>query len=123
VEGIAAILLEVVDIDDPVEVGAETGYEILITNQGTDFATNIQIKLDVPEGMEITGVKGPTEGTIQDRTVFFASLPKLAPRADAIYRVKVKGLKAGDFRVSVQAQSDTLKSPVNEEESTKVYQD
>ena len=44
VEGIAAILLEVVDIDDPVEVGAETGYEILITNQGTDFATNIQIK-------------------------------------------------------------------------------
>ena len=123
VEGIAAILLEVVDIDDPVEVGTETGYEILVTNQGTDFATGIKIKLDVPEGMEITGVKGPTEGTIEDRTVYFAPLAKLAPRADAIYRVKIKGLKSGDFRVSVQAQSETLTSPVVEQESTKVYQD
>ena len=73
--------------------------------------------------MEITGVKGPTEGTIEDRTVVFAPLPKLAPRADAIYRVKIRGLKPGDFRVSVHAQSDTLKSPVTEQESTKVYQD
>lgn len=123
VEGIAAILLEVVDIDDPVEVGTDTGYEILITNQGTDFATNVQVKLDVPDGMEITGIKGPSKGTIKDRTVQFAPLPKLAPRADAIYRVKIRGTKPGDFRVSVQAQSDTLKSPVIEQESTKVYQD
>jgi hypothetical protein len=123
VEGIAAILLEVVDIDDPVEVDTETGYEILVTNQGTDFATGIKIKLDVPEGMEITGFKGPTEGTIQDRTVYFAPLPKLAPRADAIYRVKIKGLQAGDFRVTVQAEAETLDSPVIEQESTKVYQD
>ena len=123
VEGIAAILLEVVDIDDPVEVGTETGYEILITNQGTDFATNVQIKLDVPEGMEITGFKGPSEGKILDRTVTFAPLPKLAPRADAIYRVKIRGTKPGDFRVSVHAQSDSLTSPVIEQESTKVYQD
>ncbi len=123
VEGIAALLLEVVDIDDPVEVGAETGYEILITNQGTDFATNIQLKLDVPDGMEILGVKGPTEGTIEERTVVFAPLAKLAPRADAIYRVRIRGQKPGDFRVTVHAQSDTLKSPVIEQESTKVYQD
>ncbi len=123
VEGIAAILLEVVDIDDPVEVGADTGYEILVTNQGTDFATNIQINLEVPDGMEITGVKGPTAGTIEDGKVVFAPLAKLAPRADAIYRVKIRGLKAGDFRVTVHAKSDTLTSQVTEQESTKVYQD
>ncbi len=123
VEGIAAILLEVVDIDDPVEVGAETGYEILITNQGTDFATNVRMKLEVPEGMEITGIKGPSQGVVKDRVVTFASIPRLAPRADAIYRVKIRGVKPGDFRVSVEAQSDTLKTPVIEQESTKVYQD
>ncbi|WP_166819764.1 COG1361 family protein [Thalassoroseus pseudoceratinae] len=123
VEGIAAILLEVVDIDDPVEVGAETAYEILITNQGTDYATNVQIKLDVPDGMEITNSRGPTKATVKGQTVFFGALPKLAPRADAIYRVNIKGTKPGDFRVSVQAQSDTLRSPVVEQESTKVYQD
>ena len=123
VEGIAAILLEVVDIDDPVEVGAETAYEILITNQGTDYATNVQIKLDVPEGMEITNSRGPTKATVKGQTVFFGALPKLAPRADAIYRVNIKGTQPGDFRVSVEAKSDTLRSPVIEQESTKVYKD
>jgi len=106
-----------------VEVGTETGYEILVTNQGTDFAKNVQINLDVPDGMEITGVKGPTKGTIKGRKVTFGTLPKLAPRADAIYRVKIKGSKPGDFRIAVQARSDTLESTVTEQESTKVYQD
>ena len=45
VEGIDAILLEVVDVDDPVEVGAETYYEILVTNQGTEFANQLLLGL------------------------------------------------------------------------------
>lgn len=123
VEGIAAILLEVVDVDDPVEVGAETAYEVLVTNQGTDFAKNVSIEVHIPEGLTVTGVKGPTLGEVKNGKIAFKPLQKLAPRADAIYRVKVKGTKAGDFRVSVKAQSDTLDSPVTEQESTKVYQD
>ena len=123
VEGIAAILLEVVDVDDPVEVGSETTYEVLLTNQGTEFATNVRIQALAPEGVEIIRGKGPTGGAIQDRTITFAPLPKLAPRADAIYRIKVRGLTSGDFRFEVQAIADTLVSPVTELESTKIYQD
>jgi uncharacterized repeat protein (TIGR01451 family) len=123
VEGIAAILLEVIDLDDPVEVGAETAYEVLVTNQGTDFATDVRVRLDVPEGMVVTGVKGPTAGVVENGTVIFEPVPRLAPRADAIYRIAIRGQKPGDFRVSVQVQSDTLRSPVTEDESTKVYQD
>ena len=123
VEGIAAILLEVVDVDDPVEVGNETMYEVLVTNQGTEFATNVSIHAIVPEGIEIIGGQGPSEGTIQDGTISFAPLAKLAPRADAIYRVKIRGHASGDFRIEVQAMADTLESPVTELESTKIYQD
>lgn len=123
VEGIAAILLEVVDVDDPVEVGTDTFYEILITNQGTNFATNVQIIGEAPEGIAILGGKGPTNGRIEGQTIRFAPLPRLAPRADAIYRVMVRGGKAGDFRMKVQATADTLDEPVMELESTKVYQD
>ena len=123
IEGIAAILLEVVDVADPIEVGAETLYEVLVTNQGTDFAENVQIVTKVPEGMEITGAKGPVQGAIEGRTVTFAALPKLAPQADAIYRIQVRGLATGDLRVEVQATADSLESPVIELESTKVYAD
>ena len=123
VEGIAAILLEVVDVDDPVKVGAETYYEILITNQGTEFAKNVTISATVPDGIAILGSKGPSDGKITGQTITFKTLPKLAPRADAIYPIKVRTSKPGDLRIEVEASADSLKMPVKELESTKVYQD
>jgi hypothetical protein len=123
VDGIAAILLEVVDVEDPVEVGAMTRYEILVTNQGTEFATNIKIAAKVPDGVQILDSKGPSEGRIVDNTITFAPLAKLAPRADAIYRIKVRMLKAGDIRIEATAMADSLDAPVKELESTKVYKD
>jgi len=123
VDGIAAILLEVVDVDDPIEVGAITYYEILVTNQGTEFATNIKIEAKVPEGVELLDSKGPSAGKIDGHTITFAPLAKLAPRADAIYRFKVRMLKAGDVRIQATAMADSLDSPVKELEATKVYKD
>ena len=123
VAGIAAILLEVVDVDDPVEVGAETMYEILVTNQGTEFAKGIRIHAKVPTDMVITDSTGPTAGHIDGTKIEFDSLARLAPRADAIYRIKVKGNSPGDFRIEVEATAETLASPVTELESTKIYQD
>ena len=123
VDGIAAILLEVVDVDDPIEVGAETSYEILVTNQGTEFAKNIRISAIVPDGIKLMGSTGPSKGVIKGRTITFDALPKLAPRADAIYRIKVRTDKAGDLRIEARATSDSLRAPVTELESTKVYQD
>lgn len=35
VEGLPALLMELVDVDDPVEVGKTTSYEIRVTNTGT----------------------------------------------------------------------------------------
>lgn len=123
VDGIAAILLEVVDVDDPVEVGAITYYEILVTNQGTEFAKNIRITADVPEGIKLLGATGPSKGVIKGQTITFDALPKLAPRADAIYRIKVRMQKAGDLRIEAKATSASLRAPVTELESTKVYRD
>lgn len=123
VDGIAAILLEVVDVDDPIEVGAVTYYEILVTNQGTEFAKNIRITAKMPEGITLLGAKGPSKGVINGRTITFEPLEKLAPRADAIYRIKVRTDKVGDLRIEAQAMSDALTAPVKELESTRVYQD
>ena len=53
----------------------------------------------------------------------FEPLPKLAPRADAIYRVNVRGLAPGDVRFRARIKADGLTDPVLREESTKVYGD
>jgi uncharacterized repeat protein (TIGR01451 family) len=121
VEGIPALLLEVVDLDDPVEVGAETTYEIRVLNQGTGTCTNVQIQATVPDGMDAIGSEGPSAHRQQGKQIVFAPVPKLAARADALYRVKVRARKEGDWRFKVHMTCDQLQRPVYEEESTNVY--
>jgi uncharacterized repeat protein (TIGR01451 family) len=123
VEGIPALLLEVVDSEDPIEVGAETIYEIRVQNQGTSASTSIQIIATVPKGMAARGASGPTPHRLEGTQVIFEPLGRLAPRADALYRVRVVGQEAGDLRFKVQLTADHLSQPVVEEESTRVYRD
>ena len=122
VVGIAAILLEVVDVMDPVAVGNNETYEITVTNQGSTDDKNIQIVCIVPGEMEYVSSQGPTTATVDGQTVKFAPIGSLAPKDRAVYKVTTKGVKAGDVRFKVEMTSDMLRTPVNETESTNVYQ-
>ncbi|MBV9122038.1 MAG: DUF11 domain-containing protein, partial [Planctomycetes bacterium] len=122
-EGMAALMLEVTDLEDPIEVGAETTYEIRVLNQGTAPSTGSQLIATVPAGMIVKSATGPTAYRIQGQQVIFEPLPKLAARADVVFRVRVQGQQPGDLRFKVQLTSDQLRLPVYEEESTRVYSD
>jgi uncharacterized repeat protein (TIGR01451 family) len=125
VEGLSALLMELVDLDDPVEVGADTAYEIRVTNTGTKTETNLQLVCVIPDKMEFRGAQGAANCRFQlrGRELTFEPLPKLAPRADAIFRVNVRGMAPGDLRFRARITADGLTEPVLKEESTKVYGD
>ena len=116
-----AILLEVVDLDDPVEVGNQTTYEIKVVNQGSAVGTNIGITCTLPTEMQYITSGGPTEGRLDGNTLRFAPLPSLAPQASATFRVTVRGASAGDVRFKVSMISDQITAPVEETESTNIY--
>jgi uncharacterized repeat protein (TIGR01451 family) len=122
VDGVPALLMEVVDLDDPVEVGAEATYEIRVFNQGSNPCTGLTILATVPAGMKPESGTGPAPYRVQGQQLIFEPA-KLAPRADALYRVRVKCLKAGEWRFKVQMSCDQLTLPVCEEESTRGYKD
>lgn len=123
VEGIASLLMELADVDDPIEVGAETAYEVRITNHGSAPAANVEIRALVPKAMSIKGCQGPTEYKIEGQEVVFTGIPKLAPKADAVYRIMVKANAVGDVRFRARLASDSLSEPVIGEEGTKIYSD
>jgi uncharacterized repeat protein (TIGR01451 family) len=123
VDGVSSLLLEVMDSEDPIEVGAETSYEIRITNTGSKPETNIKLVGILPEKVEFKGATGPTRFQEKGKEIVFESLPTLAPRADAIYRISVKALAAGDVRFKAQLTSTGLVEPVVEMESTRIYED
>jgi uncharacterized repeat protein (TIGR01451 family) len=120
--GEAGLLFEVVDTEDPIEVGGNTQYNIIIRNQGSVPATNIRITATVPAELAVSKVTGPTDHKKDGRKVVFEPL-NLPSGQDTIYRVQVRGIKAGDARFRVELTSDQLKSgPLLEEESTNVFE-
>jgi uncharacterized repeat protein (TIGR01451 family) len=123
VEGVPALQLEVVDLEDPIEVGGELTYEVRVVNQGSCPCTNIQIMAQIPEGLQYREATGPVGYRPTATGVIFDPLPKLANKADAVYRIKVKGLQPGDYRFKVQMTCEQLRQPVNKEESSRVYKD
>src|SRR6185295_6075039 len=123
VEGLSAIKFEVRSLQDPIEVGGETGYEIRVVNQGTKAAANVQISAELPAGLKLISAEGETQHKADQNRLVFEPLQQLAPKADTVYRLRVQGLQAGDQRVAVEVKTDDLKQPIRHEESTRVFGD
>jgi len=123
IEGLAAIHFQAADTIDPVEVNGETTYEIRVVNQGSKAAGNVRLNVQLPVEMKPLAADGPSRYAIEGSQVVFEPLARLAPKADAVYRVRVQALRPGDLRTRIQLTTDDMQTPVVKEESTRVYAD
>lgn len=120
--GISAILLEVIDVVDPIEIGAEVIYVVSVTNQGSKASTNIQVACMLEDSMEYVSSTGPTIVSEMNGKVVFAPLASLAPQETVKWQVRVRALDVADSRFKVTMISDQLGRPVEETEATTFYE-
>jgi uncharacterized repeat protein (TIGR01451 family) len=120
-KGYAALLMEVIDVEDPLQVDEETTYIIRITNQGTKEDSNVGVRAEFPEEIGPLAATGDSTGAINGNVVTFTLIPSLGAKQSATYNIKAKAAKIGDGRLKVYLKSDLIKTPVVEEESTHVY--
>jgi len=121
VKGIPAILLEVVDVNDPVEVGGQTTYVITATNQGSALGRNVRIVCTLEDAHQFVSASGATRGSSDGKTVTFEALPELAVGGKATWKVVVRAASEADARFKVTMTEDQLKRPVEETEATNFY--
>ncbi|MGL4554933.1 MAG: hypothetical protein ACRC33_27515, partial [Gemmataceae bacterium] len=117
------MLVELVDTEDPIEAGGDTSYEVRITNTGSKTETDIKLVATVPDGMQFKNSQGPVRYREEGKTVVFETIDKLAPRADAIFRINCKAVEAGTVRFKIQVTSSNLTDPVVKMEPTRIYSD
>jgi uncharacterized repeat protein (TIGR01451 family) len=121
IAGLPAFRLEVVDVDDPVEIGSRTQYHIDVTNQGSLPGTNVSIIAIVPPEFRIVNTTGPGQPKIEGQKITFPPIDQVQPGQGLKYTVEVEALKEGDVRFHVELRSLTLGTqPVIEEESTRI---
>ncbi|NDV62395.1 DUF11 domain-containing protein [Puniceicoccales bacterium CK1056] len=121
VTGIPAILLEVIDLEDPIEVGSNQTYQIVVTNQGSAPATNVRVTAQLEDEQSYVTSSGTTSARASGQTIVMNAVPSIAPGANATWQVVVKALSEGDIRFSVQLESDQMGRPVRETEATNQY--
>ncbi len=121
VTGVAALLLEMVDTNDPIEVGGTEVYVITVTNQGSADATNIRVVAQLEDTQSFVSATGASSANASGRTVTFDPVPTLAAKAVATWRVTVKAEAAGDVRFKVTMNANELQRSVDKTESTRQY--
>jgi len=122
VSDVSALLLEMYDREDPINVGATTSYYIYALNQGHAPVTNLRMQATLPPGMEFVRVGGP-DFKRQGKIITFDPIKSLAPGAKVEYEVFASAVAPGEQRFKIEMNADQLKEggPVHEEESTMVY--
>jgi uncharacterized repeat protein (TIGR01451 family) len=123
VEGLAALSFEVLDSEDPIEVEGLTEYVVRVGNQGTKPATGVRVVATLLGDLEPLEAQGPGGHRLENLTVTFEPLAKLAPAEEAVFRIRARGRRAGDQRIQVQLTSADQPSPITKEEITRVYAD
>lgn len=120
--GIPAMLLEVVDLTDPVELGNTTTYVITATNQGSAPDADIKISCILDDSQSYVSSSGPTQATVNGLNITFAPLARLGVGEKATWRVVVKAVKEDDARFTARMNTATFRrEPVQETESTNQY--
>ncbi len=123
VEGVAALSFTVIDSEDPIEVDGVTEYLIRVGNQGTKPASSVQVAASMLGDLQPVEASGPVDHRIENLTVIFQPLARLAPTEEVVFRVQARGRRAGDHRIQVQVTSEDHQTPVTKEEVTRVYAD
>jgi len=120
--GIPAVRLDVVDLEDPVEVGGVVTYVLTVINEGSAPDRNIRLVCHLEENLTYISSSGPTQASNMGRTLNFGPLPSLTPGEKATWRVKTRASQAGGVRFRVTMSSDQLTRPVEHTEATFLYE-
>ena len=123
VEHLVDVYFEIDDVVDPIEVGTDTTYRLRILNQGTKVASNVQLDVEFPRGLEPTSIDGDLRHQIRGQQVTFEPIGSLAPGKEVQLSIRAKGTAPGDHRVIASIRSDGREVEVSKEDTTRVYSD
>jgi len=122
VEGTSSLVVEIADLNDPVETGVETGYEIRVKNEGSSAAERITLTCELPAGTRFVSAAGAVSHATRGQMVEFRPLAQIAPGETVKYQVLVRGEAAGNLRFRTHLTSASITDPLVSEELTKFYE-
>jgi uncharacterized repeat protein (TIGR01451 family) len=117
-KGRPALNVQICDTEDPICIGETTSYCITILNQGSEADSNVVLTAQFPVEIVPLCASGDTVGRVSCQTVIFAPALSLPPHSALKYRIDARAVQSGDARVHINVSSDSIKTPITQQEST-----
>ncbi len=117
-KGTPALHVCCTDLEDPICVGENTSYRIQVINQGSEPDENVRVTVRFPREIAPLNGLGASKAQVSGQTVTFAPYSPLGPRQSIEYRVDARAKERGDARIKVEVMSDSITTPIVQEEST-----
>lgn len=123
VDAASELVFSISDLNDPIEVGTDTTYEIRVSNRGSRPATNVRLAAALPNEIKLVSGDGPSRAAAKGQQIVFEPIGRINSGEEVTFKIHAQGIRAGDHLIRVQISSDEFPNPVTKEESTQVYVD
>ena len=116
------LTIDVRDLTDPAPVGNEVIYEVTVRNLANVSDRNVAVTVALPTQMTPgSGHTGPTQFSVDNRTIRFNPLAELRPGEAQTYRVVGIARERGSAVATASAVSQAQQSPILATTSTNVF--
>jgi uncharacterized repeat protein (TIGR01451 family) len=123
VDAASELVFSISDLNDPIEVGTDTTYEVRVSNRGSRPATNVRLTAALPNEIKLVSGDGPSRASAKGQQIAFEPVGRINSGEEVTFKIHAQGIRAGDHLIRVQISSDEFPNPVTKEESTQVYVD
>ena len=122
IEAIAALEMKINKPSGPVAIGTEIEYEIVITNNGTKAAEEIDAGFFLPAGLKPLSVDGGGAVMAEESKVLFSKINFLGPGQSVAYKVHAEAVAGGNHKVQAVLESRPDDIQLVSEEMSYFYQ-
>jgi uncharacterized repeat protein (TIGR01451 family) len=117
------LTLTVGDQRDPVRVGEEMTYQVVLANRTNASDRRVLLSVEIPDNMTMAGVEGPVRAPkILNRIAEFEPIAELRANESITFQIRCRAVEPGDGRFTAKATSENQPSGARAEEPTQVVQ-
>lgn len=116
------VTVSVVETADPIRVGGQTGYQIIVTNNGDASAYDVAVAVTFGEGLQLLQHGGPEIGSASSTGVRYPALRELRAGETQTFDLRFKGVAPGNARVQAEITVRGQAQPIRAEQTTEVLQ-